>query len=258
MKASNELYETSQELNPALEARAAERTRVAQELHDTLLQGVLSASMQLHAAADELPEDSPVRPALNRILELMGQVIEETRSVLLGLRSSMDKVQDLETSFLRVPQELSLQQRVDFRVVVRGASRPLRPAVRDEVYRIGREALINAFRHSRANHIELELEYAVKQLRVLVRDDGCGIGRRILRSGRSRHWGLSGMRERAARIGARLKILNRSGSGAEVELRVPSGIAFDSRPSGLAPESRTVLYARDAGLAELKSKKRVG
>ena len=98
--------------------------------------------------------------------------------------------------------------------------------LRDEVYRIGREALVNAFRHSRAKSIEIELEYAASRLRVLVRDNGCGIDPQTLQSGREGHWGLPGMRERAERIGAKLHVWSSPAAGTEVELFVPSHVAF--------------------------------
>jgi signal transduction histidine kinase len=224
-------YQISRKLNLRFEERLAERTRVAQELHDTLLQGVLSASMQLHVAVDQLPEESPSRPALNRVLQLMGQVIDEGRNTLRGLRASIENKQDLQNSFSRVPQELGMSEAVDFRVVVEGVSTPLRSVVRDDIYSIGREALVNAFRHSEAKRIDVELDYAPSQLRIVVRDDGRGIDTHLLESGRDGHWGLSGMRERAGRIGARLKVLSRTGAGTEVELRVPGEIAFGSNSS---------------------------
>jgi nitrate/nitrite-specific signal transduction histidine kinase len=87
----------------------------------------------------------------------------------------------------------------------------------------------NAFRHSQANKIELELEYSPKHLRILVRDDGAGIDPEVLHSGRDGHWGLAGMRERAENIGARLKVWSRANAGAEVELVIPSQVAFVAR-----------------------------
>jgi len=111
---------------------------------------------------------------------------------------------------------------------------PLRPAIRDKVYRIGREALINTFHHSRARNINLHLAYAADRLQILVEDNGGGIDSRVLRSGRDRHWGLSGMRERAERIGGNLKVMSRAGNGTEVELHLPSHVAFESSRSSLA------------------------
>jgi signal transduction histidine kinase len=103
--------------------------------------------------------------------------------------------------------------------------------IRDEVYRIGREALVNAFRHSGAAEIEVEIEFAARALRVLVRDNGRGIDPEVLEAGRDGHWGLSGMRERADRMGARLKVWSRAGAGTEVELSVPGEIAFQRKPA---------------------------
>ncbi|MBV8050995.1 MAG: hypothetical protein JOZ80_07400 [Acidobacteriaceae bacterium] len=218
-------------LNARFEERLAERTRIAQDLHDTLLQGVLSASMQLHVGVDQLPDDSPARATLNRVVNLMGRVIDEGRNTLRGLRSPIESPQELVSALSRVPQELGSEDGIDFRVVVEGPSLPLRSVVRDDVYSIGREALVNAFRHSRASSVELELEYAPTLLTIVIRDNGCGIDPEMLKTGRDGHWGLSGMRERAERIGAKVKVMSRPGSGTEVELRVPGEVAFESNAS---------------------------
>jgi signal transduction histidine kinase len=227
------LHQMSRKLTQRLEERLAERTRVAQELHDTLLQGVLSASMQLHVAVDSLPEDAPTRPAFDRVLQLMRQVADEGRNTVRGLRST-NGAHDLEQLFSRIPQELHLQKEVGFRIIVEGAATPLESGIRAEVYSIGREALVNAFRHSQASQIRLELEYASRQLRLLVHDNGCGIDPEVVKSGRDGHWGLSGMRERAERIGAKLKVSSSASEGTEVELSVPGKIAFGTNASGRA------------------------
>ena len=222
-------------LNVRFEERLAERTRIAQELHDTLLQGFLSASMQLHVAVDRLPPDAEAKSSLARVLQLMGRVIEEGRNAVQGLRSPQSGSLNLEQAFSRIQEELAIQEDVGFRVIVDGQPRPLHPILRDEVYRIGREALVNAFQHSRAKSIEIQLEYASSQLRVLVRDNGCGIDPLMLRSGRQGHWGLPGMRERAERIGGKLHVWSSAAAGTEVELSVPSHVAFQAQSSGHAP-----------------------
>ena len=226
------LHQLTKQLQVRFEERLAERTRIAQELHDTLLQGFLSASMQLHVTVDRLPADSPEKPRLSHILQLMGQVIEEGRTAVRGLRSSTGSDSlDLGQAFSRIPQELALVEPARFRVLVEGHARPLHPILRDEVYRIGREAVVNAFRHAQAKSIEVEVDYMARSLRLLVRDDGCGIDPAVLQTGRDGHWGLSGMRERAERIGARFKVRSRATSGTEVELSVPGAIAYQNPTS---------------------------
>jgi len=210
--------------------RLEERTRIAQELHDTLLQSFMGASMRLGAAMKGLPSDSPVKPKLDPILQLMEQGIDEGRSAIQGLRSSDSRTLDLVLALSGVQQELSLEPDVDFRVSVAGRQHPLRPSIKDEVYRIGREALVNAFRHSGARRVDIELEYADNDLRLRVRDNGCGIDPAVLEAGREGHWGLAGMRERATRIGGLLKISSSANGGTEVQLSIPSALAFQPSP----------------------------
>ncbi|MET0622226.1 MAG: two-component regulator propeller domain-containing protein [Pyrinomonadaceae bacterium] len=215
-------------LNVRFEERLAERTRIAQDLHDTLLQGVLSASMQLHVAADQLPDASPAKPLVSRVLQLMTQVIEEGRTAVQGLRSRGGDSTDLAEALSAIRQDFAARQGTDFRINVTGQPRPLHPLVRDGVYRIGREALINAFRHAHARAVEVEIEYGARGLRLTVRDDGTGIDPEVLSAGRSGHWGLSGMRERAEDFGAELEVRSRPGEGTEVRLSIPGDVAFES------------------------------
>jgi signal transduction histidine kinase len=221
------VFHVSRQLNKRFEERLAERTRIAQELHDTLLQGFISASMQLHVVADRVPAESPVHASLTRVLDLIGRVIEEGRNAVRGLRSSTHGPRDLEEAFSSIRQEVAEGEHTSYRVIVEGEARPLNPAIRDEVYRIGREALVNAFRHSGARSIELELDYGSANLRMFVRDDGRGIDPAVVRTGSDGHWGLPGMRERAASIGASFKVRSRAAAGTEVELTVPGNVAFD-------------------------------
>jgi signal transduction histidine kinase len=210
--------------------RLSERERISRDLHDTMLQGLLSARMQLCAANDQLPEDSAVKGSVRRVIDLLSRAIDDGRDAIRGLRSSCQSSQDLERAFLQIHEELTAQRDIGgiaFQFLVVGASRPLLPAAHDEVCLIGREALINAVRHSCARKIEIELEYAKKSLRVLIRDNGCGIDPEVLRSRRDKHWGLPGMLERAEGIKAKLTVLSRVGEGTEIELAVPGSVAYD-------------------------------
>jgi signal transduction histidine kinase len=234
------------QMNMRFEERLAERTRIAQELHDTLLQGFMSASMQLHVADDRLPEDSPAKPLLGRVLQLMGRVIDEGRNTVRGLRSSDIVRQNLEEEFSRIQKDLAISTQSEFRVIVEGTPRQMRPVIHDEIYFIGREALANAFRHSGATEVVVEIEYTTSHLRVLVRDNGCGMDPQFLATGRDGHWGLSGMRERAERIGGKLKVLSMASAGTEIHLSVPSRLAFEPEFSTRQSLWFSRLYSRKA------------
>jgi signal transduction histidine kinase len=223
-----------------LQERVNERTRIARDLHDTLLQGIISVSMQLHVAVDRVASGSPERLTFDRILQLMAQVIEEGRNAIRGFRSVDRDTQDLADALSTVPRELDLHEEIAFRVIVEGHARSLHPLIRDDIYLIGREALVNAFRHARASAVEVEIEYSHDQLRVLVRDNGCGIDTQMLRAGRDGHWGLSGMDERAERMGAKLRVLSRPREGTEVELCIPARVAFTSPRSPRVPSRANV------------------
>jgi signal transduction histidine kinase/ligand-binding sensor domain-containing protein len=210
------------------EERFEERERIARDLHDTLLQGLLSASLQLSVANNQIAADAPAKTLIERILQLLRQVIDEGRDAVRDLRTRRSGADALEEALAQIPRDLGVNEKAPFRLLVEGTPRGLRPAVRDEVYRICREALANAFRHSGATQIEVVLEYTPDQFRLAIRDNGCGVDADVLQSGREGHWGLSGMRERATQIGATLKLMSARGAGTEIDLSIPGSAAFDS------------------------------
>ncbi len=220
--------ELNRELNIRREERLRERERIARDLHDSLFQGFLGASMQIHRAVDQIPADSPIKPSLSRALHLMRRVIDEGRGALQGLRSCATDSMTLEQALSGLRDEFAPRGGVRFRVFVKGQPKALNPAVREQIYLIGREALFNAVRHSEATKIEAEVDYLPRKLSVVVRDNGCGIDPRIVQSGWAGHWGILGMRERAGSIGAQLRIWSRPGAGTEVEISVPSEIVAEA------------------------------
>jgi signal transduction histidine kinase len=204
----------------------AERKRVAQELHDTLLQGFFAVSMHLHTAVNRLSGDSPAKAQLGEVLGLMDRTLDEGRRTVEGLRSWRRSGGSLGEALAGVPKALCLPASTEFRVVVCGTERALADGPFEEVYRIGREAILNAYRHSRAIQVEAEIEYRPTEVRIAIRDNGCGMDPHQLQRQGGRHWGLLGMRERAERLGARLCLLSKVTLGTEVELRVPNRVAF--------------------------------
>ena len=240
----------TEQLNVRLEERLAERTRVAEQLHDTLLQDFLGVSMQLHLADDQLDDDSPAKPLVTRALEMMARAIQEGRNTLQGLRSFHWGSQDLEQAFSRIQQELAITREVRFRVIIAGTARPLRPLIGDDIYLIGREALANAFHHSGASEVEVEIEYGASQLRVLVRDNGCGIARDRMRSTDREQRGLLSIRERTGKMGAQLRVLSRAKAGTEMELRIPGHIVYLHRDSDRPTRWFSRLHSQKAKVTD--------
>jgi signal transduction histidine kinase/ligand-binding sensor domain-containing protein len=207
--------------------RLSERERIARELHDTLLQAIQGLMLRFQAAAKGIPEEEPARRMLEAALDRADEVMAEGRDRVRGLRAPRDGGDDLAQAFTNVAQEFVDASHTACRVLVEGDVRSLHPLVRDEVYRIGYEALTNAFLHADSREIEVEICYSAKELRIRIHDDGCGIDPDVLASGgKSSHWGLSGMRERASRIRGHLEIRSRAGAGTEIELTVPGALAY--------------------------------
>jgi signal transduction histidine kinase len=224
------LRRLTHQLSIRFDERLNERTRIAQELHDTLLQGLIATSMQLSVTVNRLPPDSSARPQFTQVLAMLQQVVNESRNAVRGLRSPPSSADELENAFSRVREEFAVPNSTAFRIVVEGTRRPLNPLIRDVVYRIGREALTNAFRHANAAEVELDFHYQAGEFRLVVRDTGVGIGDQFLEKGRDGHWGLIGMRESAEKIGGQLRVRSRASAGTEVELRIPARGAYAEAP----------------------------
>ena len=207
-----------------MEERVGERTRIARELHDTLLQSFQGLMLRLQVVDDLLPEGR-AKEELEQSLERADQAIAEGREAVHDLRMSASTTNDLAHAVRALGDELAVEEGAAFRLLVEGTSRDLHPIVRDEIYRIAREAIRNAFGHAHARHIEVEITYAERLLRLRIRDDGQGIAPDVLEEGRSGHYGLPGMRERAGRS-AQVGYLERPGTGTEIELSIPGSIAY--------------------------------
>lgn len=225
------LRQVARTLNARYDERASERIRIARELHDTLLQSFQGLMLRFQTARELLPVDpQAAAEALDGALDRADQAFAEGRDAIQNLRSSTLPAVTLANAIAALAEDLQGScpetRRVTFRAFVEGTPKDLHPLLRDDVCRIAREALCNAYRHSRADHIEAEVTYGVRELRVRIRDDGRGIEPQYLRTAPARHWGLTTMRERAREIGAELTVWSRVGAGTEVELRIPGRIAY--------------------------------
>ena len=236
------LRQIRERLQGRLQERLAERERIARDLHDTLLQGVQGLILRFQAVAQRIPPAEPARALMEKTLERADEVLVEGRDRVRDLRESTTVSGNLPEALAAAGREFALDHPAGFSMIVQGAERPLHPIVCEEAYRIGREALANAFAHARAQQIEVEVAFDRREFRIRVRDDGQGIDAATLGAGgRPGHWGLSGMRERAHKIGARLTIWSGAGAGTELELKVPAATAYRS-PSVL---SRWLGWRRD-------------
>jgi len=239
------------EFNTAIEARVSERTRIARELHDTLLQSLQALLFQYQAARNLFAAGSErAVQVLDASLDRTEQAIAESRDAIRDIRSDIVAQTALPELLTRTGSELAQSQADQdvptFGLTVEGEQRTLTPIIREETYRIALELLRNAFRHAKAHRIETEIRYDDDTLRLRIRDDGKGMDLKVLQGDSSGHWGLRGVRERAQRIGAKLDVWSEAGAGAEFQLTVPAGIAYvgsgDSLPFRLLRKVRGYAY----------------
>lgn len=208
-------------------AASNERRRIAGELHDTLLQGVYGLLLRVQAVLDRMPE-APERQALLTAVEQAEALVNEGRERVTGLRAA--PVYDMDTTLRQLASELPPQSSPGVSVMTAGPVKYLEPKVCEEMYRIAREALLNVVHHANAQHAELVLRCSRNDARLLVEDDGVGIAPSVIENGGvSGHWGLTGMRERATRIGGTLTIQRRPQGGTRVMLRVPAAAAYQRK-----------------------------
>ena len=222
------LRHLSAQIRERLHERHHERERIARELHDTLLQSVQGLILRFHAVSQSLGRDAPGHAAMERVLQRADDVLAEARDRVLDLRRARMSG-ELSEALAALGEDLVPEHSTEFRLEVEGEPRALDALVRDELYRIAREAVFNAFQHAKAGHVEVELAYQPEALHLRIRDDGVGLPDVVVREGgRQGHWGLSGMRERAQRIGGALSFP--AGVGTTVALRVPADVAYRAPP----------------------------
>jgi signal transduction histidine kinase len=224
------LRQVARQFSIRLEERVSERTRIARDLHDTFLQTIQGSKLVADDALDPSTDPFRMRRAMEQLSVWLANAMQEGRAVLNSLRTATTQTNDLAETLRRATEDglIPSSMAVTFSVV--GDAREMHPIVRDEIYRIGYEAIRNACVHSGARRLEVELTYA-DDLALRVGDNGTGIDPAIADRGKAGHFGLQGMRERAARIGGKLTLGSSSSSGTEVRLTVPGGIFRKTIPA---------------------------
>ncbi len=230
-------WRARQRSHAQVRVRQMERERIARALHDTLLQGVQSLTLRLQNVINPLPADDPVRAAIESILDEADQMVAAGRDQVMDLRAGMELGIDLAVTLRTTVQAMAAEYGLKYKFTLEGTPRPLHPLVCDDIYCIAREALSNAFSHGAATMVELQLSYERHAFKLHVRDNGRGIDELTLGiGGRRGHWGLTGMRERAACIGGQLDIWSGKDMGTEVVLTLDGNLAYGQGATRASPQ----------------------
>jgi signal transduction histidine kinase len=212
--------------NARFEERLAERTRIAQDLHDELLQNAMGVSLQIELSDSLIEERHAAKPHLQRALTLSRGLMRKGREVLRDLREKARDAADIARVLRKAMEDFHREGGPDSNLTVEGTPRIVNPLVADDLTQIGYQAIANAFQHAAAGKIEVRMIYRPSELCLEVKDDGRGIESRIAETGKPGHYGLMGMRERANQIGGTLDIESRTGEGTRVTVTVPGKRAF--------------------------------
>jgi signal transduction histidine kinase/ligand-binding sensor domain-containing protein len=214
------------QIRARLYERVAERERIARELHDTFLQGIQGLLLRFHTAARSMPPGSSGRKSMEEALTQSNEIMLTGRRLVQDLRNTSRAV-TLREELEAIGRGFQGLYATEFSISVNGKELALNPIVADELFKVGREAISNAFRHSEASSIRVELEYRDRDLRLLIHDNGLGIDERVLVAGKKAgHWGLPGMRERVAHLNGAIRFENQPGTGTTVEVRIPANRAY--------------------------------
>jgi len=228
------VWQVTTHLRDLFEERLKERTRIAQELHDNLIQDVMGISLQIEVTDELLPANFPAKQSLSRALRLSKSALDAGRRALNDLRTASLNAADLVKSFSELASEFKRDAETKIDVIVEGRERPLNAITGYDVLQVGRQAITNALQHAQARRIHVLLSYGEQQLRIRVQDNGRGINEETLNLGRPGHYGIAGMHERAERLGGTISIRSRVGKGTEIDLSVPGHLVYQDglRSSG--------------------------
>jgi len=214
------------QIRARLYERVAERERIARELHDTFLQGIQGLLLRFHTAARSMPPESSGRKSIEEALTQSNDIMLTGRRLVQDLRNTSRAV-TLREELEAIGHGFQGLYATEFSIGTHGKELPLNLIVADELFKVGREAISNAFRHAQASSIRVELDYTDRDLRLLIQDNGQGIDERVLVEGKKAdHWGLPGMRERVAHLNGTIRFESQQGTGTTVEVRIPANRAY--------------------------------
>jgi signal transduction histidine kinase/ligand-binding sensor domain-containing protein len=210
-----------------MRARLDERERIARTLHDTFLQSVQGLILRFHSIKAVLPANDAVQRQIDAALDAADAVVDEGRDQLMDLRVHHVCRGDLAPALEAAAGAAGAQHGVAFSLHEQGTRRALKADIQDELFAIAKEAIVNALRHSGSGEVVARLSYGPTRFTLAVRDRGKGLDDAVRKSGhRDRHWGLTGMRERAVRIGGKLAIHSAAGDGTAIVVTLRAARAY--------------------------------
>jgi signal transduction histidine kinase/ligand-binding sensor domain-containing protein len=223
------LQQATSKIRGRLAAQMAERERIARELHDTILQGFYGVLLRFHAAIEQIPPGETTREVLGRVLDSAENIVNEGRDSVRELRGESADTLKLGEEFRKASQNYESPGAPSLRVTTQGTPCPIHPMVYRETYRIGHQALANAYQHAAASTIIVALHYGPELFTLLVEDDGVGIDRSVLDAGgRAGHWGMRGMRERARSVGGHYTARCGATGGTVIEFKIAAKLAYEA------------------------------
>jgi ligand-binding sensor domain-containing protein/signal transduction histidine kinase len=225
------VWQVTTQLKERFEERLKERTRIAQDLHDSLIQDVMGISLQIEVTDELLPAGFPAKEPLTRALALCKSALDAGRRALNDLRTAALNSADIVNSFSQLANERTRDAETKIDVTVEGRERPLNALPGSDMLQIGRQAIANALQHADAMRIHVLLTYDEQEFRLRVEDNGRGMNEADLKLRRPGHYGVAGMHERAARLGAAISLQSRIGEGTEVNLCVPASVIYQGSSS---------------------------
>ncbi len=213
----------AERLSFQFQERAAERERIAYQIHDTVIQDMIGTVLQLELLSfqmDEKPEKASSHLVV--LTQRLREAVARSRNMVSSLHSTAVVQLSLVEVLRHAEAEFRLGESPKFELSSSGVPRDIHPLIRDEVYRICREALANAFRHANASNVHVIVRFLPELLEVEIGDDGEGIDEEIRLHGRPGHFGLPGIHAHAQRINASIEIASAPRQGTRILLRVPT------------------------------------
>jgi signal transduction histidine kinase/ligand-binding sensor domain-containing protein len=209
-------------MNLELQGQKKERKRIAQELHDTLLQGFTGNAMKMEALVSQLPDSlAALKEQMRNVLIRSDRYLTEARRSVWHLRSmSLENIDVFSETLSDSSKRLLAGAQIQLNFSVEGVARKLEPVVEDNLLRICEEAITNTVKHANASTVQVKLEFGRNEVSLHIRDNGCGFDPQGPERSKSGHFGLVGIQERVESLAGKVSLSSHPGEGTEIRVSV--------------------------------------